>query len=247
MSDALRLRGVEAVVLDIEGTTTPLSFVHDVLFPYARAHLDAFVADPAHGEVVAGVAERLEQERAAEVDPTAPEWDASTAEQRRSSLISYAVWLMARDRKSPALKTLQGHIWAEGYRRGVLQGVVYDDVPPALERWHSAGIVLAIYSSGSVQAQRLIFSTTAAGDLTPCFSHYFDTAVGPKQSSDSYTNIANALGIAPARILFVSDVERELAAARLAGLQVVLAVRPDQSTPQEPAFHEVIRTFADLG
>lgn len=246
MSESLRLRGIEAIVLDIEGTTTPLSFVHDVLFPYARAHLDAFVADRANDEVVAGVSVRLEQERAAEVDPTAPGWDASTPEKRRSSVISYAMWLMARDRKSPALKTLQGHIWAEGYRRGVLQGVVYDDVPPALERWHSAGITLAIYSSGSVQAQQLIFSTTAAGDLTKYLSQYFDTAVGPKQSSDSYAHIATALGIAPSRILFVSDVWGELAAARLAGLQVALAVRSGQPTPRGPGAEQTIRTFADL-
>jgi enolase-phosphatase E1 len=247
VSLALRARGVEAVVLDIEGTTTPLSFVHDVLFPYARAHLEAFVADPAHDDVVTDVSARLEHEHAAEVDLTAPAWHASTAEARRSSVIAYAVFLMACDRKSPALKTLQGHIWAEGYRRGALRGVVYDDVPPALERWHSAGITLAIYSSGSVQAQQLIFSTTAAGDLTKYFSHYFDTAVGPKRSPDSYTHIATALGIAPSRILFVSDLAEELAAARLAGLQVVIAVRSDLSAPRGLGADQIIRTFADLG
>jgi len=124
---------------------------------------------------------------------------------------------------------------------------VYDDVPPALERWHSAGITLAIYSSGSVQAQQLIFSTTPAGDLTKYISHYFDTAVGPKRSPDSYAQIAASLGIAPSRILFVSDVGEELAAARLAGLQVVLVVRPDLPAPREPGADEIIRTFADLG
>ena len=247
MSATFRARGVEAVVLDIEGTTTPLSFVHDVMFPYARAHLDAFVADTANEKVVADVSARLEQERTAEVDTSAPEWHASTAEERRSSLVSYVAWLMERDRKSPGLKTLQGHIWAEGYRRGALRGVVYDDVPPALERWHAAGITLAIYSSGSVLAQQLIFSTTAAGDLTKYFSHYFDTAVGAKRSSDSYAHIAMALAIAPSRILFVSDVEEELAAARLAGLQVVLAVRSDQATPRGTCADQIIRTFADLG
>jgi len=243
----LRARSVDAVVLDIEGTTTPLSFVHDILFPYARAHLDAFVADRMNEEVVADVTARLEQEHAAAVDTSAPKWHTSTAEERRRSLISYVVWLMERDRKSPGLKTLQGHIWAEGYRRGALQGVVYDDVPPALERWHAAGITLAIYSSGSVQAQQLIFSTTAAGDLTTFLSHYFDTAVGPKRSSDSYARIAGALSIAPSRILFVSDVEEELAAARLAGFQVVLAVRSDQAAPRETCADQIIRTFADLG
>ena len=247
MSAALRARGVEAVVMDIEGTTTPLSFVHDVLFSYAREHIDAFVADPAHDEIVTAVAARLEHEHAAEADPAVPAWSASTAEARRSSVVAYAVWLMASDRKSPALKTLQGHIWAEGYRRGVLRGVVYEDVPPALERWHSAGITLAIYSSGSVQAQQLIFSTTAAGDLTRYLSHYFDTAVGPKRSPGSYANIATALGLAPSRILFVSDVGDELAAARRAGLQVVMVVRPDLPAAREPGGYEIIRTFADLG
>ena len=246
MSAALRARGIDAVVLDIEGTTTPLSFVHDTLFSYARAHLDAFVADPAHHDIVTDVAVRLEHEHAAEIDRTAPAWDGSTAEARRRSVVAYAGWLMACDRKSPALKTLQGHIWAEGYRRGALRGVVYDDVPPALERWHAAGITLAIYSSGSVLAQQLIVSTAAAGDLTKYFSHYFDTAVGPKRSPDSYARIAAALGIAPPRILFVSDVQEELTAARLAGLQVVLAVRSDLPAPPGLGADQIIRTFADL-
>jgi enolase-phosphatase E1 len=153
---------------------------------------------------------------------------------------------MDLDRKSPSLKSLQGLIWARGYRSGELTSEIFPDVGPALERWRAAGLRVAIYSSGSVLAQRLLFGHTPAGDLTPLFSGFFDTAVGPKTSADSYRAIALALECAPARLLFVSDVVAELDAAHAAGCRTALAVRPG-NPPQPPApAADSIRSFNEI-
>jgi enolase-phosphatase E1 len=243
---SLRERGVRAVVLDIEGTTTPMSFVHETLFSYAREHLDAFVRDPARAALAQQLAPQFLLEHQAEPEAVrAPWWAHDSDEDRLNSMIVYAGWLMERDRKSPALKALQGHIWDVGYRAGELRGAVFPDVPHALERWHGAGLTIAIYSSGSVQAQQLIFSKTDNGDLTPFISHFFDTGVGPKRSADSYSRIAAELKESPARILFISDVAAELDAAHVAGWQVALAVRPDHLAPN-PSGYEEIETFDTL-
>ena len=240
---SLRDQNVHAVVLDIEGTTTPMAFVHEVLFPYARTHLAGFLRDPAHADLFDELAPRFENERRAESsDAGAPDWN---DEDRLNSVTVYAGWLMDLDRKSPALKALQGKIWEGGYRSGQIRGAVYADVPVAMKRWHEAGLLVAIYSSGSVLAQRLIFSMTDEGDLTPYISHFFDTAVGPKKSADSYRAIASALAREPAHILFVSDVAEELDAAREAGFRVVLAVRPDHFPPN-PAGYDTAETFDSL-
>ncbi len=140
-------------------------------------------------------------------------------------LVDYARWLMEQDRKSPGLKLLQGLIWEGGYADGSLRGEVYPDVPPALERWQDQGLTVAIYSSGSVLAQRLIFSTTAQGDLTRFIDQHFDTAVGPKGDAGSYERIASVMSILAKSILFISDVVAELDAARTAGMQALLCVR----------------------
>jgi enolase-phosphatase E1 len=147
---------------------------------------------------------------------------------------------MDRDRKSPGLKLLQGQIWDGGYRSGELRGVVFPDVVPAIRRWHDAGIRVAIYSSGSVHAQRRLFESTAEGDVTPLISAFFDTDIGPKTAPDSYVRIAGALGAAPGRVLFVSDVTAELSAARSAGLPVLLSSRPGNAAqPDAPAFETI--------
>ncbi|HUR19294.1 MAG TPA: acireductone synthase, partial [Vicinamibacterales bacterium] len=225
---SLNERGVRAVVLDIEGTTTPMSFVHEVLFSYARTHLAGFLRDPAHADLLQQLGGQFASEHQAEPEAVkAPPWQQDTPDELLNSVTVYAGWLMDRDRKSPALKALQGHIWDVGYRAGQLRGAVFSDVPIALQRWHADGLIIAIYSSGSILAQRLIFSMTDEGDLTPFISHFFDTGVGPKRSADSYARIAAALKQEPAHILFISDVAEELDAARSAGWQVALAVRPD--------------------
>ena len=222
MTISLRERGVRGVVLDIEGTTTPVSFVYDVLFPYAREHVASFVTAHAGQTVLNEPVRLLGQEWEEDVarNSNPPPRNAST-----QWVTEYARWLMQQDRKSPGLKLLQGLIWEGGYADGSLRGEVYPDVPPALARWRDAGLVIAIYSSGSVLAQRLLFSTTAYGDLTRFIGQYFDTGVGSKREVESYQRIAAAMALPPAKLLFASDVMAELEAARDAGMQVVHCVR----------------------
>ena len=141
---------------------------------------------------------------------------------------------MLADRKSGALKALQGHIWAAGYAEGELQGRVYEDAEAAMRRWHAAGLRVCIYSSGSVEAQKLIFAHTATGSLSPLISAYFDTAVGAKQDSASYTSIAKQLTVEPARLLFLTDIEGEARACKQAGCDAIIVVR-DGNKPVDPA------------
>lgn len=228
---------MSGILLDIEGTTTPIAFVTDVLFPYARTHLPGYLARHRDAiECVAAVA-RLRDEYEAERQTGAdvPPW----------SPIAYAGWLMDRDRKSGALKDLQGRVWEDGYRAGDLVGQVFPDVPRAFERWHGAGIRIGIYSSGSVLAQQLLFRHTAAGDLTPFLTWHFDTAVGPKQDAASYARIAGQIGARPGDVMFVSDVVRELDAARMAGMRTILSDRPGNA-PQPPHDHRVVHSFDQI-
>jgi enolase-phosphatase E1 len=151
---------------------------------------------------------------------------------------------MDRDRKSTALKSLQGRIWESGYRSGALRSHLYADVRPALERWRSEGKRVAIFSSGSVLAQRLLFAHTPEGDLTPMIDAFFDTTTGPKREAESYRRIAAALGMPPVGVLFVSDVAAELDAARAAGLKTALCVREGEAPPPG---HPVVRELGELG
>lgn len=200
------------ILTDIEGTTSSIAFVHEVLFPYSRARLADYVAAHARDP---GVAAILGEVRAEAGEP-ALDLAGCTA--------LLAEWHDA-DRKIGPLKSLQGLIWAEGYAQGTLQGHVYADAVEGLRRWHAQGIALYVYSSGSVAAQKLIFGHTAFGDLTPLFLGYFDTAAGGKKEAASYSGIAAAIGVPAAEILFLSDVEAELDAAAAAGLQVTLLAR----------------------
>jgi enolase-phosphatase E1 len=239
----LAKRGIGAVLLDIEGTTTPIAFVHDVLFPYARARAAAYLAahrgTPDDEEIRRRLAaEHAEDVRNGQQPPSLQQDDDPTR-----GLVPYVEWLMDRDRKSPGLKLLQGLIWEEGYQAGELRGQVYPDVPGAIRRWRDRGLDVAIYSSGSVLAQRRLFESTPAGDLTPLFTAFFDTAVGPKVSASSYARIAEVLGRSPSEILFVSDITRELAAAREAGLHVLLSLRPGNAAQPEADAYEQVTTF----
>ena len=228
-----------AILLDIEGTTTPIAFVYDVLFPYARAHAGEYLRDRPDDDAI----DLLKQEWA--VDTARGDAPAYT-DDSIDALAKYVEWLMDRDRKSPGLKRLQGLVWERGYRDGELHGDVCADVPPALERWHRGGVKAAIYSSGSVLAQRLLFSTTAFGDLTPLLSGFFDTSSGAKASADSYRHIAVALGCSTAQLLFVSDVAVELDAARSAGCQVALCVRPGNVAQRVSADVPVVHSFDEI-
>ena len=223
--------------MDIEGTTTPIAFVHQVLFPYARSRTRAFLRQHANDPAVRSDIALLHAEYAAE-PPSAdlPPWDPE----------AYVYWLMDRDRKSTGLKALQGRIWEAGYRAGELKGKaeVYPDVYPAMERWKKSGKTIAIFSSGSVQAQRNLFANTTAGDLSHLLSAYFDTTTGPKRESTSYRKITAALEVPAAKTLFISDVPAELDAARSAGMRTTLCVRGSDDSPMSD--HPRIRSFAEL-
>ena len=237
-----------ATLLDVEGVTTAIDFVHLVLFPFARDRVEehlgrAAAGGAAHDEVDAL---RAERERDAADGQDVPPWPEGSADERARSAAAYVRFLIDQDRKSTPLKSLQGQIWERGYRDGRLRGHVYPDVAPALARWRGEGRCVAIFSSGSVLSQRLLFEHSDAGDLTPWIDAYFDTTTGPKRDAASYREIARRLGIDPASIRFVSDVRDELDAAAAAGLRTALCVRsgaaPDAARA-EP--HPVVRGLDD--
>ncbi|HEX5717678.1 MAG TPA: acireductone synthase [Thermoanaerobaculia bacterium] len=230
--------GTRAVLTDIEGTTTPLSFVLDVLFPYARRRLDAACASGASGGEprFAEALQRLRQEYEEEPEETLPDFGNGAP---------YAHWLMDRDRKSTGLKILQGILWEDGYQAGELEGQVWPDVAEALRTWKEHGIRTRIFSSGSVLAQKLLFGHSDQGDLLSYFEGFHDTTTGPKNNPASYTAIAGSFGLPPGEILFLSDVTAELDAARAAGLQTGLLLRPGNK-PAEANGHPVYRSFSEL-
>jgi enolase-phosphatase E1 len=240
--------GVSAVLLDIEGTITPIAFVTAVLFPHARQHLRSYLEDHAESTDLHALLSRLRQEHASDVragEPV-PLWPEGTDAKYPAAAARYVEWLMDRDRKSPALKELQGRIWERGYERRELVGQVFPDVPQALERWRQQGIRVGIFSSGSVLAQQLLLRHSSAGDLTGLIEWYFDTTVGAKARPESYRRIIDIAGLPPPAILFVSDVVLELDAALEAGMQVRLSIRP--GNPPAPAGHRdgSIVTFDEL-
>jgi enolase-phosphatase E1 len=231
--------GVRAVLTDIEGTTTPLSFVADVLFPFAKERLeDACGISAGEDPRFVDAVRQLRQEHEAEREDGAKIPDFATG-------APYARYLMELDRKSTGLKALQGLIWEDGYRTGELKGDVYPDVPEALKSWKEKGIRVRIFSSGSVLAQKLLFGHTAWGDLLPYFEGYHDTTTGPKREARAYAAIAEAFGLPPGEILFLSDIVEELDAAREAGMQTGLFLRPGNK-PVEPGQHPTYRSFAEL-
>ena len=236
------------MLLDIEGTTTPISFVYEVLFPYARRHLRRYVEQQAASADHAALYDRLRDEHAADRagGESVPPWVDEPPVARTGSILSYLNWLMDRDRKSTALKSLQGLIWEEGYRAGDLVGEVFADVPPALARWSAQRIDAGIFSSGSVLAQQLLFRHSSAGDLTSLLRWYFDTTTGPKTDPGSYRRIAAAMDIPTASVLFVSDIAAELDAARTAGMQTRLCIRPGNRPPPLGHGHREIRTFDEV-
>src|SRR5262245_60839372 len=241
----------ECVLLDIEGTTTPVDFVYRTLFPFARKRVKEYLTRNWDAPEVQADLAQLRAERAADVAqglnppaPPAPE-DASLADQIGSA-VAYIHWLIDRDRKSTPLKAIQGRIWREGYQTGELLGHVFDDVAPAFELWRSQGKFICIYSSGSELAQRLLFGHTTAGDLTNYIYRYFDTTIGHKIDEDSYRRIAEELRMAAADIVFISDVVAELDAARAAGMKTILSLRPGNKPVEPPVNHPLVDSFAAL-
>lgn len=235
-------------LLDVEGTTSPLSLVSEQLFPYARKHLPEFLREHAGKPEIQADLALLAAENRAETEhgcpilaaPLRQGWEGTIPE-----AVAYLLWLMDQDRKSTALKSLQGRIWKSGFEAGELIGTVFPDVPEALARWSQTAKV-AIYSSGSVEAQQLLFRYSSAGDLTPYISAYFDTRIGPKTSPESYRAIAAAIGVATSEVLFFSDVLRELDPAREAGCQTRLCVREGNLPLSKHHDHILIRSFKEV-
>jgi enolase-phosphatase E1 len=220
----------KAILTDIEGTTSSLSFVKDVLFPYARERMAEFVRQ--HAQEAAVKKELEEVRRLSGKNLDQPE------------VIGQLIRWIDEDKKITPLKSLQGMIWEDGYKKSDFKGHMYEDAVRHLKQWKQAGIRLYVFSSGSVQAQKLLFAHTEYGDLTPLFSGYFDTTIGNKREADSYRKIAAAIGTPPGDILFLSDIRGELDAARTAGMQVAWLVR--DGAPDPNATHRQVRNFDEI-
>ncbi|QKT03445.1 acireductone synthase [Ectothiorhodospiraceae bacterium 2226] len=217
---------IRAIVTDIEGTTSSLSFVKDALFPYAREHLPAFVRANAQRPDVRRELNQVQAETGAVDDEAA---------------IQTLLQWIDEDRKATPLKTLQGMIWERGFAQGDFQGHIYEDAARRLREWHAAGLKLYVYSSGSVQAQKLLFAHTAYGDLTPLFSGYFDTTIGNKREAGAYRRILQTIGLPGEQVLFLSDVPAELDAARAARMRTLWLVRDEET--DLAADHTAVRNF----
>jgi enolase-phosphatase E1 len=222
---------IRVILTDIEGTTSSIAFVHEVLFPYAADHMAEFVRD-GHQSTLE-ISEQLDA--VSEVS--------GMARDDIEGLVETLLNWIREDRKEPSLKALQGMLWQKGYQQGAFKGHVYADAADYLQRWHDRGLRLFVYSSGSVKAQKLIFGFSEAGDLTPFFSGYFDTRVGAKRQPEAYQTILNELGVEAGTVLFLSDVEAELEAAESAGMKTVWVVREgDKPVSDRP----VVSDFAGV-
>ncbi|MBK7708061.1 MAG: acireductone synthase [Acidobacteria bacterium] len=233
---------IKAVLLDIEGTATPIDFVHRTLFPYAKSKMEDFVVR----NIAALENEIAELKAEYRKDFQDQVYGRKFNDREPETIVKYLEWLIDVDRKSTPLKAIEGQIWRAGYESGELVSRVFADVPEALKRWTERGVKVAVFSSGSVLAQRLIFTYSNAGDLSGLISGYFDTHIGKKQNPGSYYAIARELGYKPGEMLFVSDVVAELDAARDAGFLTLLSVREGNGKYPHPIQHDVIGSFSDI-
>jgi len=222
---------IKAIVCDIEGTTTSLSFVKDVLFPYAREHMAAFVREQQHDPEISNILENVKREMQ-RPDATVDE------------IIGQLETWIDEDKKITPLKAIQGHIWQYGYQNGDYHGHIYADAYEKLKDWHESGIALYIFSSGSVYAQKLLFAHTEYGDLTPLFSGYFDTNIGAKVEPAAYQAISKQIGCSGKEIMFLSDIEKELDAAKSAGMSTVCLVRDGSASSNSR--HLQVTNFYDI-
>ncbi|MGZ5030756.1 MAG: acireductone synthase [Methylobacter sp.] len=221
---------IKAIVTDIEGTTSSILFVKDVLFPYARANLADYVRCHEHDPQVKPLLDDVRKEVGSEL----------SLEQVIAQLIQW----IDEDKKVTPLKSLQGLIWEAGYRQGDFKGHLYPDAAEKLRAWKADGLDLYVYSSGSVYAQKLLFGHTEYGDLTPLFSGYFDTHIGGKREKQSYDHIAEQLAIPADQLLFLSDIKEELDAAKAAGFETIWLVR--DSAPDPQAEHRQVNNFNQI-
>ncbi|WP_115018400.1 acireductone synthase [Synechococcus sp. UW140] len=237
------------LLLDIEGTTCPISFVSSVLFPYAKKQLDPYLILHGHNKEVQTVITEAWQEWRIDQDETSqkllqqsPAEEEDTAHQ---AISNYFQHLISIDRKSTSLKDLQGRIWEQGYRDRALQTELFPEALQALRSWRRTDLKLAVYSSGSINAQKLLYQYTPEGDIRDLFCAWFDTHTGPKKASGSYINIAKQLGIRSKQITFISDNKAECDAAEEAGLRTLFSLR-DNNPDQNPGQHCVIRSLSEV-
>ena len=238
---------VRVILLDIEGTTTPIDFVYKTLFPFASCKMESFLRDHVQDSEIQSLIQDLREQHGADerngFQP--PSWREDSEEARLRSSVAFGQWLIARDSKCTPLKSLQGKIWQQGFTSGELHGEVFPDVPVAFKRWRKQGKIIGIYSSGSVLAQQLLFRTTTSGDLTPYISAFFDTRVGAKAEAEGYKKIAASFSVSPQHFLFVSDAAKEIEAAQSAGMQALLCER-DPGSASSRGQREAIQSFDNL-
>ena len=242
MSADVSLEGIRGILLDIEGTTTPIAYVHETLFNYAREHVRDYLTK--HFDDLQDEIRLLREEHA--IDVSKNKQPPLLNEKQLDSIVAYVNWLIDRDSKAKGLKSLEGKIWHEGYSDGTLQAQVFADVAPALARWRVADLSISIFSSGSVLAQQVLFAHTEAGDLTSFVNHYFDTEAGEKRQAASYRRIAESAGLQPHEMLFLSDITAELAAAAEAGMKIMLVLRPGNKPQDFADQYQSIQSFDEL-
>ena len=218
---------IKAILTDIEGTTSSLSFVKDVLFPYSKEKLRDFIREHSEDPQVQRILKEVQEEAPGDPVETLLRW-------------------IDEDRKATPLKELQGLIWEEGYRSGELKGHIYEDAYRKLKEWHERGIPIYVYSSGSVKAQKLLFGHTQYGDLNYLFSGYFDTRIGNKKDPESYRRIAQEIGLKPEEILFLSDNPEEIGASAEVGMKVVRFAREGENEPIEDFPYPQVRSFEEV-
>lgn len=246
-----KVLAAKKIICDIEGTTSSISFVKDVLFPYALKHVEEYLkthwSEDATKTVVAALREQADEDKKAEVEGVVA-IPAEDSEDVIPDIVKNVEWQMSKDRKTGALKTLQGLVWAKGYKDGTIKGHVYEDVKKALEQWNEGGRKVYIYSSGSVDAQKLLFEHSEQGDLVKYVAGYYDTKIGAKQEKNSYEAILKNIEATGEEALFLTDVVAEAKAAKEAGLNVVVLDRPGNAELSEEDRKEftVISSFTDL-
>lgn len=237
---------IKGILLDIEGTTSSIDFVYDVMFPYARKNFAAFLQSNFSSEPVQAALPLLATDlKMDSVEAMFAECDRNTHDSREDFVHRALIGLMDDDVKSTGLKKLQGLVWESGFRSGEMVAHLYDDVAPAIEAWKAAGLDVRIYSSGSIYAQKLFFGHSMAGDLLPHFSGHYDTTIGPKRDADSYRKIADDW-MEASSILFVSDVPQELDAAKSAGMRVMLSIRPGNKPVENRENYHSVKSFAEV-
>jgi enolase-phosphatase E1 len=246
------LEGVKVILLDIEGTTTPISFVKDKLFPYVEENLKTYLeshweTDECKADVDA-LRELAKKDKEAGVEGLVDIVDGDDKAAVLASVVDNVLWQMKADKKTAALKQLQGHMWRDAYKAGKVQGELYPDVLPAIREWISEKRKVYIFSSGSVESQKLLFSHSTAGDVTEMISGYFDTSVGSKGEKESYTKIAETIEVAPSQVLFLTDVPQEASAATKAGVNSCLVARDGNQplTDDDLQTYNLVESFTEL-